>query len=205
VASIYLSIKTLFKLSIHSGQIPAAWKVSNVTPIPKSSSSGTPSGYRPISLLLVLSKELERHSSLLDIYRTSHDPLSLQQRGFQSGKNTTSALIHITDHWLFEIEKNHEICAVFFNLQKALYSVPHQALLAELHSFGVDNFLLKWICHYLLDRKQHVVLKGACSEPSAVVSGFPQGSVLGPLLFLIYFDTITQIPFIIGLLHGHIC
>jgi len=95
--------------------------------------------------------------------------------------------------------------AVFFDLQKAFNSVPHQALLAKLHTLGVDNFLLKWICHYLLDRKQHVVLKGACSEPSAVVSGFPQGSVLGPLLFLIYFDTITQIPFIIGLLHGHIC
>ena len=74
-------------------------------------------------------------------------------------------------------------------------SVPHQALLAKLHSLSVNNYLLKWICHYLLDRKQRVVLNSVCS---AVVSGVPLGSVLGPLLFLIYFDGITQVPLSLG-------
>ena len=93
------------------------------------------------------------------------------------------------------IARNHEICAVFFGLQKAFDSVLHQALLAKLHSFGhVNNYLLNWICHCLLDHKQYVVLNDACSGSSAVVSGVPQGSVLGPSLFLIYFNSITQVP-----------
>ena len=169
--------------------------IDNVTPIPKSTGSGTPCGYRPISLLSILSKMLERHiAQLLLEHLATHHPLSLQQWGFQTGKCTTTALIHVTDHWLQELEQSHEICAIFFDLQKAFDSVPHRALLAKLHSLGLNSYLQKWICHYLLDRKQRVILNGTCSELATVYSGVPQGSVLGPLLFLIYFDGITQIP-----------
>ena len=83
------------------------------------------------------------------------------------------------------------MCSVFFDLKKAFDTVPHSSLMQKLSTYGLDNNTLSWVCNYLTNRKQHVVVGGESSQDTTVLSGVPQGSVLGPLLFLIYIDDVS--------------
>ncbi len=91
------------------------------------------------------------------------------------------------------IENSTEVCAVSFDLRKVFDSVPHRPLMQKLEGLGVDQYVLKWISNYLTDRKQQVVVSGGISSALPVVSGVPQGSVLGPLLFIIYVDGVETV------------
>ena len=115
-------------------------------------------------------------------------PLAQQQWGFQSGRSIVSALLDVTHKWLQSMDKDKEICAIFFDLCKAFDSVPHRLLLEKLKACGIDEHILSWLFSYLCGRVQSVVLDGKTSTATPVLSGVPQGSVLGPLLFLIYFN-----------------
>ena len=95
--------------------------------------------------------------------------------------------------WFASLESGKDICAVFFDYRKAFDSVPHCPLLAKLLSLQLNPFLMRWITNYLTNRLQHVVVEGEKSGTECVLSGVPQGSVLGPLLFLIYVDEVTTI------------
>ena len=142
----------------------------------------------------MLSKLLERHiANLLLQHLKETQPSFASQWGFQCGKSTVTALLETTHNWFEMLENGNEVGAVFFDFRKAFDSVPHCAVLGKLENLQVNYLLVKWIHSYLSGRMQQVVVNGSASHAVPVLSDVPLGSVLGPLLFLIYIDGITTV------------
>ena len=181
-------------ISLKLGEIPEEWKIARVSPIPKSHNKSDPGSYHPNSLLSVLSKLLEKHmrNLLIDHFAVFH-PLS-QQWGFTHGKSTTGALLATTDNWHRLLDTGLDICAVFFDFSKAFDTVPHRPPLQKLKDLNVHSHILKWLTHYLSFRHQYICVNSSSSDILPVYSGVPQGSVLGPLLFIVFVNNITMIP-----------
>ena len=161
VDAIVPSLTKLFNLSLTSGSIPEAWKLVRIVPVPKSTDMSSPSNYRPISILSVVSKLLECHiHQSLSQHLSTNSPLSNRQWGFLPGRCTSSALLSVTHDWLQKLELGNEVCSVFFDLKKAFDSVPHHLLLQRLNEIDVNPFIVQWIRSYLTCRSQLVVVGG---------------------------------------------
>ena len=168
--------------------------MSHVVPIPKSEEYTSPSNYRPISLLSILSKVLEHHVHyIISEHLSLTNPLAANQWGFRARRSTTLALLNVTNDWMHNLDSELETCAVFFDFRKAFDSVPHCKLISKLQSFQLNPALVRWIYNYLSGYFQRVVFDEAISQATPVISGVPQGSVLGPLLFLLYIDSLSYL------------
>ena len=167
--------------------VPDLWKVAKVIPLHKGGDEASFNNYRPISLLSVYSKVLEKavHKQL---YNYAEDFIITKfQFGFRNNHETTQAVLN----YLQNIEQNHlhkHHVAVFIDIKKAFDSVSHPILIAKLKHYGLDETALRWFKNYLHNRKQRTLYNGISSEEQSLRCGVPQGSILGPLLFLIFIN-----------------
>ena len=183
----------LFNSSLQQGEFPSQWKEANVTCIHKKDDRSLPSNYRPISLLCQAGKVMERcvHKELYN-YINTHNLLTPFQSGFVPGDSTTLQLIHTYHTFCEAVDSGKEVRVVFCDISKAFDRVWHRGLLYKLSHMGCSESILKWFSSYLTDRRQRVVINGQASQWTFVKAGVPQGSILGPLLFLVYINDIVN-------------
>ncbi len=178
------SLKTLFNLSISTGKFPTDWKFARVVPIPKAGARDNPANYRPISLLPIISKILERHIlKAMRIYLSENSPLSAHQWGFTTKKSTTTALVSFTHDCLECLDEGKDVCAVFFDLSKAFDSVPHRPLLNKISQIGFDPFILRWIESYYQIELSRWCLMGLSQAPFLLYLECPKGQFWDPCFF----------------------
>ena len=183
----------LFNYCLTKQTFPEIWKLAYVTPVHKKNEKMFCQNYRPISLLNNISKIFERavYNTLYD-YLISNNLLNPKNAGFKKGDSTTNQLLYITDKIYKAVDEGKDVRMVFLDAAKAFDKVWHKGLLFKLQQLGISQNFSNWFCSYLTDRQQQVVINGKASQVLTLESGVPQGSILGPLLFLIYINDITN-------------
>ena len=183
----------IFGLSLKSGIVPRDLKTAKVLPLHKSGDSNLFNNYRPISILPCFSKILEKliYSRISD-HLLQNNILYCHQYGFRKKYSTEQALLQLVNNISSALEDEKYVLGVFLDLTKAFDTVNHKILVSKLKRYGLQDVALKWFSNYLEDREQFVCINGCYSTKLKISVGVPQGSILGPLLFLIYINDLTM-------------
>ena len=184
----------IFEISIKNGMFPNEWKKGTIVPLYKGGNREDVSNYRPVSLLPIPGKLLEHfiHDHITEFFE-ANNLLCSHQGGFRKGHSTLNTISDFTADIFNAINKKEITVAVFIDLKKAFDTVNHSILLKKLCKMGIKGQILDWILDYLKGRSQKTICNGNLSNSNEVLCGVPQGSILGPLLFLVYINDMEYI------------